>query len=183
MTPTGLIPDTEYEYRVQGTAGSWSDVRSTRTAPASGPASFDAVFVADTGLIGRTDGLASGTAQVRDEIAALDPRLVLGGGDYAYYNTETRFATLDEAIGDSFIGGVVYRGLIVGRDEDVLGAGVAWAELFQGGSNEETVYEFFYKAQITPSVSLQPDIQYIVTPSGIHPDALAVGIRFQIALQ
>ena len=29
----------------------------TRTAPPPGPASFDVVFVADTGLIGRTDGL------------------------------------------------------------------------------------------------------------------------------
>lgn len=100
----------------------------------------------------------------------------------AYYPRFLGRQFLDESFGDSFVGGVVYRGLISGRDEDVLGAGVAWAELFKGGSDRETVYEFFYKARITPRVSLQPDIQYIVTPSGIYPDALAIGMRFQVDL-
>jgi len=57
-----------------------------------------------------------------------------------------------------------------------------WAELYQGGTNQETVFEFFYKAELTPRISLQPDLQYIVTPSGIHRDALAVGVRFQVTL-
>jgi carbohydrate-selective porin OprB len=63
----------------------------------------------------------------------------------------------------------------------VLGAGISWAELFQGGTNQETVFELFYKVQLTPGLSLQPDLQYIATPSGIHRDALAVGMRFQLA--
>ncbi len=86
------------------------------------------------------------------------------------------------AIGDDFVAGIVYRGLIPCRDEDVLGAGVAWAELFLGGTNEETVVEFFYKARITPYLHLQPDLQYIASPSGIHRDALAAGLRFQVTL-
>ncbi len=80
-----------------------------------------------------------------------------------------------------FVGGIVYTGLILGRDEDVVGAGVAWARLDQGGTNQETAVEVFYKAKLTPSMSVQPDIQYIATPSGIHPDALVVGMRFQLA--
>jgi porin len=64
----------------------------------------------------------------------------------------------------------------------VLGSGVAWAELFQGGTNEETVVELFYKVQLTPCTSVQPDLQYIATPSGIHRDALAAGLRFQLSL-
>jgi hypothetical protein len=56
------------------------------------------VFFADTGLIGRLDGLATGTAQVRDEIAALDPTLLLGGGDYAYFDTDKRFGDLNATI-------------------------------------------------------------------------------------
>jgi len=51
--------------------------------------------------------------------------------------------------------------------------------LFQAGTGRETVVEVFYKAQLSPSISLQPDIQYIATPSGIHPDSLAIGVRFQ----
>ena len=86
------------------------------------------------------------------------------------------------AIGDAMVGGVVYKGLIPGRNEDVVGAGFAWAELFQGGTNEETVVEVFYKAQVTPWMGVQPDIQYIKTPSGIHPDALVVGLRAIIVL-
>ena len=100
----------------------------------------------------------------------------------AYYPRSSDLPVLVEAIGDSYIAGLVYTGLLPGRDEDVLGAGVAWAELFQGGTNEETVVETFYKAQITPRVSLQPDLQYIATPSGIYRDALAVGVRFQLAM-
>jgi carbohydrate-selective porin OprB len=64
----------------------------------------------------------------------------------------------------------------------VVGAGVAWAELFQGGTNHETVFECFYQAQITPRISFQPDLQYIASPSGIYRDALAVGVRFQLNL-
>lgn len=99
-----------------------------------------------------------------------------------YYPRSSDLPVLVEAIGDSYIAGLVYTGLLPSRDEDVLGAGVAWAELFQGGTNEETVVETFYKAQITPRVSLQPDLQYIATPSGIYRDALAVGVRFQLTM-
>lgn len=82
-------------------------------------------------------------------------------------------------INDSVVGGMVYTGLIPGRDEDVVGAGLAWARLHQGGTNQETAVELFYKANLTPSMSIQPDIQYIATPSGIHSDALVFGMRFQ----
>ena len=80
------------------------------------------------------------------------------------------------------VGGIVYKGLIPGRDEDVLGAGVAWAKLNRSGALQETAVELFYKARITPWMSLQPDVQYIASPSGIHRDALAVGLRFEVML-
>ncbi|MDQ4052083.1 MAG: metallophosphoesterase family protein [Actinomycetota bacterium] len=97
-TLTDLSPDTSYEYRVPGDGGAWSAVFEARTAPAPGPADFDVVYFADTGIAGRTDGLTTGTTAVLAEIDALDPLFVLPGGDYAYYNTETRYADLDEAI-------------------------------------------------------------------------------------
>lgn len=85
-----------------------------------------------------------------------------------------------KAIGDSSVIGVTYTGLLPGRDDDVLGIGIARSELFQGGTHRETVTEFFYRALLTPRVSLQPDVQYIASPSGIYPDALAVGVRFEL---
>jgi acid phosphatase type 7 len=97
-TVTGLSPSTEYEYQLRGDGTAWSPTLSTRTAPPPGPASFDAVYFADTGLIGRNDGLATGTEQVIQEIAALDPLFVLPGGDYAYFDTDKRFGSLNNTI-------------------------------------------------------------------------------------
>jgi hypothetical protein len=94
----GLLPSTQYEYRVSGDGGVWSDAHATKTAPPRGPADFDFVYFADTGLVGRTDGLSTGTQQIIDDIAALKPLLLLGGGDYAYYNTDKRFGPLEAHI-------------------------------------------------------------------------------------
>ena len=95
---TSLLPSTAYQYRLRADGGGWSSILDMRTAPPPGPADFDAIYVADTGIVGRTDGLTTGTQQVIDEITAMDPDFVLLGGDYAYYNSETRFPTLDGAI-------------------------------------------------------------------------------------
>ena len=86
----GLAAGTVYEYMVQGDGGAWSQPFIARTAPPPGPATFDAIYYADTGLVGRTDGLATGTQQVVDEIARINPLLVLTGGDYAYFDTDKR---------------------------------------------------------------------------------------------
>jgi hypothetical protein len=98
VTLRSLSPSTAYDYRVADGGGTWSEVFTTRTAPAAGPATFDVVYVADTGVIGRPDGLATGTEQVIDEIVGLDPHLVLLGGDYVSYDSDPRFASLDDAI-------------------------------------------------------------------------------------
>jgi hypothetical protein len=98
VTIRSLAAATAYEYRVRGDDGMWSEVFTARTAPPPGPGTFDFVYVADTGLSGRSDGLATGTEQVVEEIADLDPLLILAGGDYAYYNTDKRYGTLDNTI-------------------------------------------------------------------------------------
>ena len=99
-----------------------------------------------------------------------------------YYPRFPGSQIVDSSIGASWVAGATYTGLFDGREEDVLGLGVAWSELFQGGTNQETATEVFYKAQLTPRVSLQPDLQYIASPSGIFRDSLAVGLRFQMEL-
>lgn len=92
-----LEPGARYEYRVAGPSGRWSPVYSFRTAPLPGEP-FEAVFVADTGLDGRADGLSTGTREVIEEIARLDPTVILWGGDAAYFDTDKRFGTLDHTI-------------------------------------------------------------------------------------
>jgi carbohydrate-selective porin OprB len=87
---------------------------------------------------------------------------------------------IDESIGDSLVAGLVYRGPVPGRDRDSMGIGFARAELFRGGTNKESIFELYYRFEATPRLSIQPDLQYISTPSGILRDALAVGVRVQL---
>ncbi|MDD5136267.1 MAG: carbohydrate porin [Candidatus Omnitrophica bacterium] len=88
-------------------------------------------------------------------------------------------------------GGLVYRGLIPTRKHDISAVGFAYgkysddmrhAERDAGApiQSYEFVVEFTHKIEITPWMFLQPDLQYIVNPSGAHniDDAFVVGTRF-----
>lgn len=86
-----------------------------------------------------------------------------------------------QSIGDSAVAGLTYTGLLPGREADVIGVGVAWSELFQGGTNRETATELFYRAVWSSRLSFQPDMQYIASPSGIYRDALVAGIRMEVS--
>ena len=86
-----------------------------------------------------------------------------------------------KSIGDSAVAGLTYTGLLLGREYDVIGVGVAWSELFQGGTNRETATELFYRAVWSSRLSFQPDMQYIASPSGIYRDALVAGIRMELS--
>ncbi len=112
-------------------------------------------------------------------------------------------------ISEYYGGGLLYKGLLRGRDNDYVGLAVAHARfspqllspnvlsvqsIHRGqmhtlvplaagdGAMVETAVELFYLAEVLPWVQVQPDIQYIATPSGTERDALAVGVRFQMAL-
>lgn len=99
----GLPPDTAVEYRIEcGGGASPGPVRRTRTAPAGDAAAYRFAFFADTGLIGRLDGNANGTAAVYEALAAAEPLFLIGGGDYAYANRDGRFASIPAAIDEWF---------------------------------------------------------------------------------
>ena len=98
--------------------------------------------------------------------------------------------------------GLAYKGLLPQRKDDTLGVAVAYArisnrarsldlDMRQFGDllvpvrNQEIVLELSYQAQITPWLTLQPDLQGILNPGGrvanadghVRPDALLVGLR------
>lgn len=104
-----------------------------------------------------------------------------GLGVFAQYG----WAPQDRSEAHQYFGaGLVYTGLIPERDEDRIGLGVATVT-FSGllpDYEPETAIELYYKAQITPWMMLQPDLQYIADPGGTGRDALAVGLRFSMAL-
>ncbi|WP_165495766.1 BACON domain-containing protein [Marinobacter halodurans] len=101
-TLTGLQSSQRYDLRVSLAPGVTSRLYSATTLPGSGAHDLEVLFVADTGLVGRDDGLTTGTEQVILEMANLAPSLVLLGGDYAYYNTDKRYGTLQATIGAWF---------------------------------------------------------------------------------
>lgn len=90
-------------------------------------------------------------------------------------------------------GGFNFTGFVAGRKDDVAGIAVARshvsdsysdAQVLQGNpvSSAETVIEATYKVQLSPWWSVQPDVQYIFTPSGVKGsrDATVLGARTSV---
>jgi porin len=107
------------------------------------------------------------------------------------------FAQLGQADNDVninpwyFGAGLHYQGVIPDRDEDVLAFGYAHAQMSSRyqeyiGTTEESekVWEVSYRARVTKSITLTPDVQYIVDPY-VNPDlsnALVFYLRTEVAL-
>ncbi|MFW6108577.1 MAG: carbohydrate porin [bacterium] len=84
-----------------------------------------------------------------------------------------------------YSGGVSYRGLIPGRDADVLGLGVAQGKLgpparSTAPHDNETVYECFYSIVLGAGSALTLDLQYVRHPAADLPSALVPGLRCQV---
>lgn len=116
-------------------------------------------------------------------------------GEHKLCEKLTGFARLGFANGDvqqfdySWSTGVVYAGLIPGRDEGLFGFGVNGAHNSSDfrqangpADSSETAFEITYADNLTPWLNIQPDLQYIVNP-GTTPgvdDAWVVGTRFLV---
>ena len=79
--------------------------------------------------------------------------------------------------------GIVAGGLIPSRENDRLGVYVSLAVLSDepgaGFEDDELVIDAYYRAQLTGSIFVQPEVQYIINPGGAAgvDDALVLGIR------
>jgi len=91
-------------------------------------------------------------------------------------------------------GGFNFTGFVPGRNSDVAGIAVARSHVSSDFSDSqillgdapytaETVVEATYKVQVAPWWSLQPDVQYIVTPGGEQGahNATVLGLRTTVA--
>lgn len=81
-------------------------------------------------------------------------------------------------------GGLAYTGPIPGRAADVIAIGCGHVGLARSiraaeGRTSETLLELTYRAQLTGFLTLQPDAQYVLRPSGDSslPNAFVTGIR------
>jgi porin len=83
--------------------------------------------------------------------------------------------------------GAQWRGMVPGRDADVLalGLGQGWLSREAGFSApHETVVETYYSCEVAPWLHLSPSVQVIVNPGGSAAvgTALVVGLRAQVRL-
>ena len=96
-------------------------------------------------------------------------------------------------LGFYFDTGLVYTGLIPTRDEDRFGVGFAYAQLTKGarrllqdegstGVGAEMALEVSYEAVLTPWMTIQPDVQFIINPGGTQDlnSAFLVGGRLSV---
>ncbi|MDX2117956.1 MAG: carbohydrate porin [Planctomycetota bacterium] len=91
----------------------------------------------------------------------------------------------------SFDAGVSFEGICSARPDDGAGFMLSWVDLSDsdngsGGKafdNDEWLLEAYYKIQITPFVSVQPDLQYFINPGGsaTTDDAWVGSLRFVVS--
>lgn len=92
-------------------------------------------------------------------------------------------ATVSEVV-DHLSAGFTWTGACSHRDHDVVGLEATWARLSHDtnfrGSYELNI-ELFYKLQLTSWLSIKPDLQYIINPSGggSIDDALVGTLRLE----
>lgn len=91
---------------------------------------------------------------------------------------------------DTYVGAAITAS-IPSRPDDVLGLGLAWAHLgddyqslrrAQGdpATPAETTVELVYRAQLTPSLALLPNLQWIQDPGAREGQSWVVGLRLEI---
>jgi carbohydrate-selective porin OprB len=98
----------------------------------------------------------------------------------------TQYGYADEHVAEiaqHIAAGIVGRGLINSRPDDAMGLYVSYADLSDDSSagfdKDEWALDLYYKFQITPAIYIQPELQYIINPSGDPSidDALVGGLR------
>jgi porin len=81
-------------------------------------------------------------------------------------------------------GGLSYQGLIPGRDNDIASAGVIYGAFsrYIPRTTAETVIEINYQITFSRWLSITPDIQYVIRPSGSSAIKNALGLGTQVAV-
>ncbi|MBT8038376.1 MAG: carbohydrate porin [Verrucomicrobiae bacterium] len=108
------------------------------------------------------------------------------GGVYVFAQYGWADESLSE-IAQHFGAGVVTQGTFAGRDDDSAGVYITHADLSDdpaaGFAKDETAIDLFYRCQLCPTFYIQPEIQYIVNPSGdtAVDNALIGGVRFSMS--
>ncbi len=91
------------------------------------------------------------------------------------------YADDDSADFDRFVSlGIGLEGPL-GRPDDMVAFGIVWGRPGDGVTDEETMIELFYRAQMTPWIALTPDLQVVIDPADSDDNSAVVvlGLRLQ----
>ena len=96
---------------------------------------------------------------------------------------------------DYFEAGAAYRGLIPGRDLDLVSLGYVRADINSGFQHQlaatgqpvqtnEQLFEFNYTIQLAPSLTFRPDVQYDIRPGALanRPNTWVFGLQVKQTL-
>ena len=157
-----VISQADYKFSKDGQAsvGGWAYTANLPDLSGAKPRRAQGLF----GFVeGSVPGLATTKAWARIGLGEPDVQLVQG-----------------------YIGaGAVTTGPVAGRPDDRLGFAIAHARLSpklwrrQGLQPSETTFETTYQIKMADSVAIQPDLQYVLHPSGQAGarNALVIGLR------
>ncbi len=92
--------------------------------------------------------------------------------------------------------GLVFSGMVAGREDDQFGVTFSMAETGnqyrqamlnagQDATRHESVWEATYRAPVTPWLIVQPNMQYVIHPStdAQIKNATVLGVRFELAME
>lgn len=117
-----------------------------------------------------------------------EQRLLVDEGDRGLY-AFVQVGLADESVSEieeHYAGGLVLRGVTDLRPDDSIGVYLSLADLSDepgaGFDDDEFVVDAYYRVQLTPAIFVQPELQYIVNPSGNRnvDDALVGGLRIGV---
>jgi porin len=168
--------------------GGWFDTVPDPDAGSTQPWNYGLYFVADQMLYRVPEPAPALEVGKSDKQTTTAPSLTDKGlGIFTHIGLAPRNSSV---INFYVAGGLNYKGLIPTRDNDVLGLAFAYGHLNNspqaddGNSNPgyEMVFEATYQIVLTPWLSLQPDVQYVIQPSSADiPNALVLGAHATVS--
>jgi porin len=80
-------------------------------------------------------------------------------------------------------GGITWTGPLSSRAWDMLGVSYQYVHLSDAAGlpkSYESTLEGFYRCQLTPAISVMPDLQFIANPGGQYSNALVGTLQFEV---
>ena len=168
--------------------GGWLDTAPDPKANSTQPWNYGLYFIADQMLYRVPQPASTTEVGKSDKDTTIASTLTDKGlGIFTHIGLAPRSSSV---INFYVSGGLNYKGLVPTRDNDLVGVAFAYVHLKNdpkdndGSSNPgyEIVFEATYQIEVATWLSVQPDLQYVIHPSGTNiPNALVLGARATVS--